>query len=269
MIGRVVGYIPLIGAILGFLMFKKGLSRTLLIGLCIGYFIYGLVFTHHMVTHDYYQLQLIPVVALSLGPIGALIINRLTTQIRNRWRIAVFVILLPAIVFSISFNTFLPDWRHVTPDVKSKLKILGSVVGVNPQFIKFISPDFEREVRIAKEIGEIVGHNTNTVILSSDSLGDSSGRYMSYHGEFAALSCPIEIASQIQKVWGRRVLKAGERFKISLGRYEYTPDYFIVTDFQEFEKLNDLKVFLTSNFPIVVQNEEYLIFDLRKAKQAV
>lgn len=269
MIGRVVGYIPLIGAILGFLMFKKGLSRTLLIGLCIGYFIYGLVFTHHMVTHDYYQLQLIPVVALSLGPIGALIINRLTTQIRNRWRIAVFVILLPAIVFSISFNTFLPEWRHVTPDVKSKLKILGSVVGVNPQFIKFISPDFEREVRIAKEIGEIVGHNTNTVILSSDSLGDSSGRYMSYHGEFAVLSCPIEIALQIQKVWGRRVLKAGERFKISVGRYEYTPDYFIVTDFREFEKLNDLKVFLTSNFPIVVQNEEYLIFDLRKAKQAV
>jgi hypothetical protein len=250
-------------------MFKKGLSRTLLIGLCIGYFIYGLVFTHHMVTHDYYQLQLIPVIALSLGPIGALIMNRLTTHLRNRWPIAVLGVLFLAAVFSIGFNTIPLDWRHIAPDVESKLRTLGAVVGVNPQFIKFINPDFEREVRIAKEIGEIVGHSTNTIILSSDSLGDPSGRYISYHGEFATLSCPTEIAYQIQWVWGGRVLKAEERFKISYGSHEYTPDYFIVTDLREFEELNELKDFLTINFPVMVKNEDYLIFDLRKAKEDV
>ena len=49
------------------------------------------------------------------------------------------------------------------------------------------------------------------------------------------------------------------------GKYiKYTPDYFIITDFDEYNKQMDLKDFLTSNFPTLAQTNEYLIYDLRK-----
>jgi hypothetical protein len=37
-----------------------------------------------------------------------------------------------------------------------------------------------------------------------------------------------------------------------------------VTDLREFEEQGDLRNFLTENFSIVVQNDDYLIFDLRR-----
>ena len=43
--------------------------RWMLIGIWIGYFIYGLTLPYQMYTHSYYHIQLIPVVALGLVPI--------------------------------------------------------------------------------------------------------------------------------------------------------------------------------------------------------
>ncbi len=65
-IGIVVGYVALVGALVGILVLRAGLPRVLIIGLWIGYFLFGLSFTFHVRSHDYYSLQLIPVVALSL-----------------------------------------------------------------------------------------------------------------------------------------------------------------------------------------------------------
>lgn len=47
----------------------RGRARALLVALWIGYFVYGLVFTLHISTHNYYSLPLVIVVALSLGSI--------------------------------------------------------------------------------------------------------------------------------------------------------------------------------------------------------
>lgn len=267
MLGRVVGYIGFIGALFGTLMFRQGLPRALLIGLWTGYFVYGLVFTYHIHTHDYYHLPLIPIVALSLGPIGALVINRLTNQ---RWLVAILSIILLTVVLGIGLNIRQMQWRDISPDVKTKLKLLGAVFGVNPQFIKFFKPDFEREVKIAQEIGEIVGHSTNTIFLTSDDYGNS----LLYHGELSGIDWPT---SSVLQAWGKRgiqqELNAEERFKRgvigcdwiweSQTPKNYSPEYFIVTDFQELEEQADLKDFLARNFPIVVKNDDYLIFDLR------
>jgi 4-amino-4-deoxy-L-arabinose transferase-like glycosyltransferase len=48
---------------------KRGRPRTLLVVLWVGYVLYGLVFTIHISTHNYYSLPLVPIVALSLGSI--------------------------------------------------------------------------------------------------------------------------------------------------------------------------------------------------------
>ena len=55
------------GARLGVMLLRSGPARTLLVGLWGGYVLLGFAFAHHIHTHNYYSLQLIPVVALSLG----------------------------------------------------------------------------------------------------------------------------------------------------------------------------------------------------------
>jgi hypothetical protein len=53
-------------------------NRALLLGFLGGYLFLGLIFPHHIVTHDYYHLPLVGLVSLSLVPVFHLIINRIT-----------------------------------------------------------------------------------------------------------------------------------------------------------------------------------------------
>src|SRR5262249_1717194 len=88
-IGLTVGFIPFIGALLGLLFFRDGLPRSLVIGLWTGYVIFGLVLATNFATHDYYQLQVIPIVALSLGPIVGLVMDHIhRTCPQLHWRLA-------------------------------------------------------------------------------------------------------------------------------------------------------------------------------------
>ena len=69
----VLGTAPLIAALLGAIVVGPGWVRHMLLSLWVSYFLFGLVFTHHIYTHDYYQLQIIPIVALSLIPVMSLL----------------------------------------------------------------------------------------------------------------------------------------------------------------------------------------------------
>ena len=224
----VVGFTAFIGALLGTLMLRDGAPKALLIGLWIGYSVFCLAFNYPMAAHDYYQLQFIPIVALSIGPIGALVMDRLK-QLPTLWRMAAWASLLLALILSILV-------------ARSRL----------------INPDFERKVRIAQEIGERVNHSTKNVFLSSD-----YGRQLRYEGELAGYAWPLNSDFE----WGR-LAKTGDKFnaeeRFNAWFLRYSPEYFIVTDLREFEEQGDLRNFLTENFPMLVQNDDYLIFDLRR-----
>jgi hypothetical protein len=263
MILRVIGLISLTGAVLGIFVIRNGLSRVLLIGLWIGYFIYGLFFTFHMHTHDYYQLQFIPVVALSLGTPGALLLNRLYSSKKGVLILSVFCMVL-LLGFGINF-------KKVQQGGYSRyVKIFGYVTGINPQFYKFMTEDFDKEKRILEEIGEIVQHNKNTVFLTAD-----FGRSLAYHGELSGLPWPTTVSFL---EWKDRKIKIVNQEELFNGRYftlrargrfvRYTPDYFIITDFEEFEKQPDLKEFLNTNFPEVSKSKNYLIYDTGKMSKA-
>jgi 4-amino-4-deoxy-L-arabinose transferase-like glycosyltransferase len=59
----------LLAAAVGVAAAKRGRARMLLVALWVGYVLYGLVFTIHISTHNYYSLPLVPVIALSLGSV--------------------------------------------------------------------------------------------------------------------------------------------------------------------------------------------------------
>jgi hypothetical protein len=76
-----------INSTLGIEFFLFGLAGTLVINdkrframglsIFIGYFLYGLVFTYHIVTHNYYQVPLSPGIALGLASAAAVLIKNL------------------------------------------------------------------------------------------------------------------------------------------------------------------------------------------------
>ncbi len=156
-IEKAVGYIALVVGILGVLLVRNTLSRVLLIGLWAGYIVFGLAFTYHIYTHSYYQLQFIPIVALSLGSICTLIFSHLGQYYKPLyWRALLLLILL----FAISLSLYKTRWR-------------------------VINTGFEHEVKVAQEIGEIVNHSPTTIFLAPN-----YGLPMVYHGEMSGKNWP-------------------------------------------------------------------------------
>ena len=226
-IGNTVGFVPLIFAMLGVLMFRQGLPRALMIGLWAGYGIFCLALNYNLATHNYYQLQFIPIVALSIGPVMALVMDHLN-QIHPQlhWRIGVWGVLLLALLLSIGA-------------VRSSLVI----------------PNFEHKVMTEQEIGELVNHSIRTIFLSSD-----YGVPLEYHGLLSGSPWPLASDLEWEQLAGLPALTAEERFNELFSNY--APEYFIIEDKSEFEQQPDLEQFL-SNYKIVTENNDFIIFDLK------
>ncbi len=76
----------LVAGATGVLLAKTFRTKTLLAALWAGYVLYGLVFTIHISTHNYYSLPLIPILALSLGSLVDAILRRVSLE--EPWTLA-------------------------------------------------------------------------------------------------------------------------------------------------------------------------------------
>lgn len=266
MIGNVIGYIAFLLAIIGLFKIKPGRPKALLLGLWIGYFLFGLSATFQIHTHSYYTMPFIPIAALSLGPLAAMVMNRYAPLLSLRSKLFVLTLIFSVLIVGLSLNMRKLPLRKVLSDHKGELKTMATFVGINPEFSKFLSDDFDENVRIAKEIGELVDHSSNTIFLTPD-----FGRVLAYHGEFSGLPWPTSESLYERGLRGTKVPNIKEDFTpenikiLYQGKFiKYSPDFFIITAFDELDRQTDLNNFLKSNFPVFVQSDDYLIFDLRK-----
>jgi hypothetical protein len=269
MIGDVVGYIAFFLAIVGLLSVKQGRFKTLLLGLWTGYFLFGLSATFQIHTHNYYSMPFIPIVALSLGSTANMVRNRKALLLPMRLNKMLILLVLIVTILGLGFSIQKLRLKNILYEYKNNLRTIATFIGINPEFSKFLRNDFEDEVRIAKEVGDYVGHSTNTVFLDSN-----FGRVLAYHGDFSGLPWPTRESIYERRLRGIKVPDIKKDFTsrhiliLYQGKFiTYTPDYFIVTAFEEFNKQTDLKDFLNANFPVLTQGDEYLIYDLRKMSE--
>ena len=224
-----VGFVCFIGALLGTFCFRAGLPRTLMLSLWGGYGAFALALNYNLATHNYYQLQLIPIVGLALGPIVVLLMSRIHEfQPSRQVRLAIWGIWCLAVALSLA--------------------------GARA---RIIDPSAERKVAIQEAIGAEVHHSRKTIFLSAD-----YGVPLEYHALICGRSWPLSWDLEWERLAGVPVLGAQERFS---RRYaQDLPQYFIVEDIQEFAKQPDLGRFL-SQFPIVAQSEDYVIYNLTRS----
>ncbi len=237
------GWLKNVGLVAGFgltfltvlalpLVYKKKTPRAFLMGLWLGYLTFSLTFNYHATTHHYYHLQFIPLVALSVGWIGALVFARLNDS-RIPWKFRAAVLAVFLIALSLDGIKQVIIRRHWLENNMS----------------------FKKMVEVAEEIGQHVDHSMDCIFLDPE-----YGSTLKYHGWMAGQIW----LNATDIAFFRRFHGLGENTVQELYVKKYAihePRFFIVTDLKEFDRQNDLKQFLKSTFPIAVSTSRYLIFD--------
>jgi hypothetical protein len=217
-----LGLPALLLACLGVAFVRRGLPRSILVGLALGYLLFGLAFTFHIHTHGYYQAQLIPTVAIAASAVTAFLIR---SAVRAPER-----------------------WLRLTPVAAGGL--LAAVWWMEIRQ-KLAPPQFESP-RIATEIGSMVGHSDRVVFLSR-----YYGLPLQYLGEFTGAYWPRAIGYWLYRGKDERERSVPER----LAALGFEPEYFVITDFREYENNHaDLRAFLESQCTPVAIAATYHIY---------
>jgi hypothetical protein len=226
-----VGYGSILGAFLGLLLFISPERRAYGIGLWIGYGFYGMTFPYHIITHSYYHLPLIPIVALSLAPLAAVALRPLAS-------------LKPKLLVRFAFLGIL------------FLGIIGKMWDVRTDLAK---QDFRHEPAYWSEIAELLGNESSVVALTHD-----YGNRLAYYGWITPkIWLP---KGHIEKY---RELRGGSPIVVQEWFAEVTEnrDYFLVTLMKQLEKQPELEELLYSTYAVYAEGDGFIIFDLHQPLQ--
>ncbi|HEY2981924.1 MAG TPA: glycosyltransferase family 39 protein [Anaerolineales bacterium] len=223
---HVLGGAVLMLALLGLFFFRERSTRVFVTALWIAYFLYGIFFDYHIWSHDYYNLPLIPLAALSLAGLADWFMARLTEAVdgSRRRQIAAASILTLGLV-------------AVLLDVHS---VLGS-------------SDYRPEAARWMAISAQLGPQARVTGLTED-----YGSRLAYWGWLDSAAWPLSgDLSYHSDLRG-----AQDDFQERFAQLALKRDFFLVTLPDELDLQPLLKQRL-ADYPIFAQGGGYVIYDLR------
>ena len=176
----------------------------MLIGIWIGYFIYGLTLPYQMYTHSYYHIQLIPMVALGLVPIIEAVSVRVSGE--TRWLKAA---LIAIVVFVIGYQAWIARSNLVAQAV-----------------------DYRREPAYWVNVAKAIPANANLIGLTQD-----YGYRLMYYGWRKIVLWPY--VNGLTQVKGTSVNAQAKFSELVVGR-----DDFLVTASNQLDAQPELKKIL-------------------------
>jgi len=154
-INQVIGLHWFLLGILGTFLYRERGFRALLLSLWAGYFLYGIVLPHHISTHDYYHLPLIPLAAAGLAGGVSLVQDNLQVPVWRR-----HVLLWGLFIFGVGYYAW---------DARTTLKRVS----------------YRPEALYWQEIGAFLGQDSNVIALTQD-----YGARLAYWGWVTAINWP-------------------------------------------------------------------------------
>lgn len=220
----VVGFYPIIIALLGFFFIKDRLYRIIFFCMWLGYILYGFMFAYHIYTHDYYHLPLIPIIALGFGAVVSVIFEQLEKR-PLRWLSRVLVMGL--FLFSVGLCV---------------MKARGDMIGSS----------YRHEAKYWKDLGELIGHRSSVIALTHD-----YGYRLNYWGFIQPDLWPTQGDLTVKELIGSTDPEFETLFKtVTEGK-----QYFLVTLLPDFESQQNLYEYLFANYPYQ-QGDGFYLFDL-------
>ena len=266
MIAQTAGLIPFACAVAGIGAFRKKPASSLLAGMLAGNFVIGLMFPYQIHTHNYFELNLIPVAALALGPLALILVNRTIKLLKLFWlRLLVTAVVLTVAIIGVFLGISSEQSRSVNTALKNKISYACKFIWLNPGYTKCLYSDFSDTVATAEKIGELVNHSTKIFFLSS-----RYGLALKYHGEISGRAWPMYGGSfASKKIHNNDNLKPITNiencFQKMCNDGKFIPEYFVLTDLDshEFRLQVDLRKYLENKYPVLAKTDKYLIYDLR------
>lgn len=223
---RIVGYTALVGGLTS-LVLLDGRGRGLFAGLLIGYAAYGLTFTYHIATHDYYSLPLIPVLALGLAAPGQVIFERVQTAVHSSRMMKVVAAGVAIVAVLLPLRT-----------------ARGILAGV----------DYRAEVGYWQALGDVLEHRSDLMEISHD-----YGYRLEYYGWVDGASWMTTEDLELREVLGQA---GGEdTVDVVAGQLE-GHSLFVVTILSELDRLPVLRSYLETR-PVFARGDDYIVYDLR------
>ncbi len=208
------------------LLLARQRTRALLWGWWAGYVVYGLFLPYQMTTHNYYHLQLVPLTALSMTPAFQAGMRFLLRQ-KVIWRWAAGGCAL-AVVIWMSWQALIPLYRQ----------------------------DFRNEPAYWQTIASYLPSDGKIVALTQD-----YGYRLMYYGWRKVTLWPNRGEIKLSDLRG-----SSKEFEQFFDKRVQDKSYFLITAFKQFEDQPELKQMLYEHYPILVQGQGYLIFDLTQKK---
>ncbi|MBU0510403.1 MAG: glycosyltransferase family 39 protein [Chloroflexi bacterium] len=205
-------------------LISKPRNRVLLLGLWIGYGLYGLMLPYQMYTHEYYHLQFVPVLALSLAPVAEILLKKLSMQGKLWQTVFVGVILL---------GVFYPLWTARSVQA---------------------SQDYRHEPAYWQSVGEAVPDDGPIVALTQD-----YGYRLMYYGWTKVSLWPSQRDRKLADLRG----SSEKEFEREFAERTEGKRYFLVTTMSQFEKQPLLKARLQGSYPVIAEGEGYIIYELK------
>ncbi len=170
-IWKTVGFLAPVAAMLGFLALAKGVARSMLGGLAMGYVAFGLCFSYTTFTHDYYHLQLIPLVAIALAPL----VDRCAGQLRA----ARLIVAAPT-------------------GVVLGVVLVAAVLDISTlSYYRQRGASFASEVATYRDVGRLVGHGSKNVLLAN-----YYAYPLRYYGELGGTYWPLSFDARFSRLAG-------------------------------------------------------------------
>lgn len=221
-LGDLMGLTVLFLAVLGVLI-SKPVNRTVLLGLWLGYAIYGMTLPYQITTHSYYNLQLVPVVALSIAPVAARLLAPLWAQ-KTVWQLAFGGVAFALLAFSIWSSVYQMDARDFR-DAPSEWAAISAAL---------------------PEDGKIIA------------VTQDYGYPLMYFGGKKVDLWPDSAERRLASLRG----KAGQEILQEFNQRTRGKRYFLVTDFEQFESQPSLSELLHARYPVYAQEDGYILYDL-------
>ena len=251
MILHKVGAVPLLLALIGWRWVPRGALHHQLLGLWLGYLVYGLVFTYAIYTHDYYQLPFIPLVALTLGQTVWRAICGLRQWPRSvRYISTTGIIALLLIMISLAVQPSSPFKKIIPSDVRGYLEQGCNALGANTRLVKGFNRSYEDWVTAFETMGEQVNHSENVMYAAPFWC------IIPYH---AWMNAKKWDPPYIYKIKGEKPPKSlPELFATTVELFEL--EYFILFQPHPPKEKSELELFLSEHYPLFAQGKIYKIY---------